>query len=146
MIATGFVQTGVGFLEGFGGQPPPIWKLTPEGYCEIVVPARELFYHDLPVEEGDYWVSQLTKQAQLPLTEEGTYAYSGWKDVPVWYLATIEDKALPIDAQRMMVGFAKASGADITLKQVQTSHSPMLSKPEETAEFVADAVTAFVEK
>jgi len=146
MIATGFVQTNVGFLEAFGGNPPAIWKLTPEGFLTIVVPVRDLFYHDLPVLEGDYWVSKLTKQAQLPMTEDGMHAYSGWKDTSVWYLATVEDKALPIEAQRIWVEMARTDGADVTLREVQSSHSPMLSRPEETVKFVLDAVGSFVEK
>jgi len=112
----------------------------------LAVPARELFYHDLPVAEGEYWVSKLTKQAQLPMTEDGTHAYSGWMDVPVWYLATVEDKAWPFEAQMMTAEMAKAAGGDITIRELASSHSPMLSRPEETAKFVLDAVAAFTQK
>jgi len=143
LIATGFCETGKSFLDGLGGQPPPTWRLDSSGFAQFNVPTRELFYHDLPEEEGNYWVSKLTKQASNALTSGGEHSYSGWKDVPVWFLATTEDKALPVQAQTYFVQLAKDSGADVTLKEVASSHSPMLSKPKETADFIVQAVTAF---
>jgi len=143
MIATGFCKTGLSFLDGFGGAPPPIWRLDPGEFVVLTVPAKDLFYHDLPDEEGNYWVSKLTKQSSNSLTTGGEYCYSGWKDVPVWYLATTEDKALPIEAQKYFVQLAKDSGADVTMKEIESSHSPMLSKPKETVKFIVQAVVAF---
>jgi hypothetical protein len=63
LIASGFT---------FAGLPPghswihslvihPFWRVNNDtSYTELVIPPRELFYHDLPPEEADYWVSQLT--------------------------------------------------------------------------------------
>jgi hypothetical protein len=49
MIATGFTVTGVSFLDGAGGKPPPSWKLDPKsGFAIVVAEPREMFYHDLP--------------------------------------------------------------------------------------------------
>ncbi|KAL3421228.1 hypothetical protein PVAG01_07673 [Phlyctema vagabunda] len=142
MMASGFGQTGMSFIDGLGGKPPPSWRTDPSGFAIITVPARELFYHDLPVEEGEYWVGKLTKQALKPLMEGGEDSYSGWKDVPVWFLATTDDHALPIQAQRMFVQLAQDAGGDVTTRDVASSHSPMLSKPKETAEFILEAVTS----
>ena len=144
MIASGFGQTGTSFIDGVGGSPPPSWRTDPSGFAVIVAPPRELFYHDLPVEEGDYWVSKLEKQALKALMEGGEFSYAGWRDVPVWLLATTEDKALPVQVVYMMVEMAKKEGADVTLREVASSHSPMLSKPKETEEFILEAVAAFV--
>jgi pimeloyl-ACP methyl ester carboxylesterase len=144
MIASGFTMTGVGFLEGLGGKPPPAWKLDPEsGFAVLVAEPRELFYHDLPVEEGNYWAGKLKKQSLKALTEGGEYAYGGWMDVPVWYLVTTEDKALPVEAQRFFVQMAKDAGGDVTSREISSSHSAMLSKPEETVRFILEAVAAF---
>jgi len=145
MIATGFTVTGKCFFDGFpGGVPPPIWRLDHEaGFLFLEVPARELFYHDLPEEEGELWVSKLTKQALKPLTEGGEHAYSGWKDVPVWYLSTTEDKALPVQGQQFFVQLARNDGADVTVRELPTSHSPMLSKPKETVDILLEALAAF---
>ncbi|KAF4624451.1 hypothetical protein G7Y89_g13720 [Cudoniella acicularis] len=116
MMASGFGATGVGFLEGIGGQPPPSWKLDLEsGFAVLVAEPRELFYHDLPEEEGNYWVKELQKQALKPFTEGGEHSYAGWMDVPVWYLITMEDKVLPFQAQQYFAQMAKAAGGDITV-------------------------------
>lgn len=143
VIASGFCQTGLTFMEGFGGKPPPIWRNDPSGFLILEVPPRELFYHDLPEEEGNYWVSKLKRQGLKVLEEGGEHSYSGWMDVPVWFLATTEDKALPIQAQRMMVQGAEDVGADITVREINSSHSPMLSQPKETVDVIVEAVTSF---
>ncbi|KAG9239196.1 Alpha/beta hydrolase fold-1 [Amylocarpus encephaloides] len=145
MMATGFTATGVSFLEGLGGTPPPFWKIDLEsGFAVLTVDPRPLFYHDLAEEEGNFWVSKLEKQSLKSLLEGGEYAYAGWKDVPVWYLATVDDQGLPIAIQRMFVQMAKDAGADVTLREVESSHSPMLSKPKETVEYLLEAVAAMV--
>jgi hypothetical protein len=144
MVASGSTPTGVSFLDGLGGKPPPSWKADTEtGFATIVVEARELFYHDLPEEEGNYWVSKIQKQSLEALARGGEHAYAGWMDVPVWYLATTEDKAFPVEAQRYFVQVAKVSGADVTLREIESSHSAMLSKPRETADFILEAVASF---
>jgi pimeloyl-ACP methyl ester carboxylesterase len=145
-MASGFGPSGISFIEGLGGKPPPSWKVDEEsGFAVLVAEPREMFYHDLPVEEGNYWVSKLTKQASRPLMnpEGGEHAYAGWKEVPCWYLATSADKAFPFEAQKYLVQMSKDQGGDITVREVESSHSPMLSKPEETAKFIEEAAAAF---
>jgi len=113
------------------------------GFVDLVADARKLFYHDLPVEEGDYWVTRLTKQSTKALVEGGESVYSGWKDTPVWYLATRQDQGLPFEAQKFFVQSAKEAGGDVTLREIESSHSPFLSKPKETVDFILEAVKAF---
>lgn len=145
MMASGFTIAGVTFLAGLGGNPPPTWKLDPEsGFAVIVAEPRELFYHDLSVEEGNYWVGRLEKQSLKAFTEGGEHTYAGWMDVPVWFLATTEDRAFPIQAQRMFSQMAKDGGGDVTLREIESSHSPMLSRPKETADFILEAAASFV--
>ncbi|KAB8067244.1 hypothetical protein BDV29DRAFT_186545, partial [Aspergillus leporis] len=63
LLASGFTFTGLSFMDPFFGRPPPSWRVIREtGYAELVTPPRELFYHDLPAEEAEFWVSQLTPQ------------------------------------------------------------------------------------
>lgn len=147
IIASGFPVSGKSFLDGFGGQPPPSQNFNYDtGFAEIIVDARELFYHDLPEQEGHEWVKKLTKQSLKTLTEGGEHTYAGWMDVPVWYLATTEDKAFPFEAQKMFVRMTRDAGGDITLREIQSSHSPMLSRPDETADIIVDAVKAFADE
>jgi pimeloyl-ACP methyl ester carboxylesterase len=144
LIASGFAQPGMAFLDGTGGTPPPTWRLDPSGFAELQVPARELFYHDLPEAEGDEWVEKLTKQSSKAFTEGKDVVYPGWKDVPVWMLLTTEDKALPVELQKMFVDMVK-DVADVTVKEIASSHSPMLSKAKEVVEFILDGTKSFVE-
>jgi pimeloyl-ACP methyl ester carboxylesterase len=145
LIASGFTFTGLAFMDPFLGRPPPSWRVNSDtGYADLVTPPRELFYHDLPAEEAEYWVSQLTTQSLKSLFEGGEYAYAGWQDLPaVWYIGTVEDRGLPVLAQRMTVGMARAMGCAVEHRELQTSHSPFLSMPEETVRIMVEAVEAF---
>ncbi|RFU76306.1 alpha beta-hydrolase [Trichoderma arundinaceum] len=147
MMATGFAITGKSFLATTGGKPPPFWIADTEtGFATLVADTRDLFYHDVPEEEGNFWVSKLTKHSLKSLSEGGEHVYSGWKDVPCWYLVTLEDHALPADAQKLFVKAAQEDGGDVTMRQVAAGHSPMLSKPKEAAAFVLEAAADFFEK
>ncbi|OBT60795.1 hypothetical protein VE03_09906 [Pseudogymnoascus sp. 23342-1-I1] len=144
LIASGFTLTGLAFMDPFFGHPPPSWRVNKEtGYAEIVTPPRELFYHDVPEEEAEYAVSQLTPQSLKSLFEGGEYSYAGWMDVPAWYIGTVEDRGLPVVAQRLNVGVAREMGCSVEHRELQTSHSPFLSQPEETVGILVEAVEAF---
>jgi pimeloyl-ACP methyl ester carboxylesterase len=142
VIASVYAQAGMTFLDGTGGKPPPSWRFDPDGFAEIQAPARELFYHDLPIEEGDEWVAKIRKQSSKALTEDREFVYPGWQDVPVWTLLTTEDKALPLEMQKMLVGTVQ-DVADIRVKEIASSHSPMLSMPKEVVEVILKATHAF---
>jgi pimeloyl-ACP methyl ester carboxylesterase len=144
LIASGFTFTGLAFMDPFFGHPPPSWRVNKEtGYAEIVTPPRELFYHDVPEADAEYAVSQLTPQSLKSLFEGGEYAYAGWMDVPAWYIGTVEDRGLPVVAQRLNVGMAREMGCPVEHRELQTSHSPFLSQPEETVGILVEAVEAF---
>ncbi|KAK6838005.1 hypothetical protein PG987_006286 [Apiospora arundinis] len=89
-VATGFVPTGACFLAALGGTPPPLWRYVSEprvlttdaddladdgsdtttrAFCAVRVSAREAFYGDLPVEEGE----------RLVATEDRAFPYEGQK-------------------------------------------------------------------
>ncbi|ORX98447.1 Alpha/Beta hydrolase protein [Clohesyomyces aquaticus] len=146
LISSGFGITGQSFIGGLGGVPPPTWSAAPTGYAELtnIIPSAELFYHDLPADEAEYWVSQLTKQSLKALMEGGEDSYSGWKDCKTWILLSVEDKAFPVEAQRALVGWARGEGAKVEVRELASSHSAMLSQPEKVAEFVVEAVDDFV--
>lgn len=144
LIASGFTLTGLSFMDPFFGRPPPAWRVNDQtGYAELVASPREMFYHDLPEEEATYWISHLTSQSLKALFEGGEYTYAGWKDVPSWYIGTVEDRGLPVLAQRMSVGMARGMGASVEHRELQTSHSPFLSQPGLTVEIIVEAVDAF---
>lgn len=144
LIASGFTLTGLTFMDPFLGHPPPAWRVNHEtGYAELVASPREMFYHDVPDEEAEYWVSQLTTQSLKALFEGGEHTYAGWQDVPSWYIGTTEDRGIPVLAQRMGVGIAREMGGVVEHRELETSHSPFLSQPEATVGIIVEAVEAF---
>ncbi|KAK5958305.1 hypothetical protein OHC33_000147 [Knufia fluminis] len=145
LLATGYTKTGLSVLASMGGTPPPFWHINLESNnIEITAPLRELFYRDLPLDEGNDWVCKLEKQATKAFLEGGKHVYAGWMDVPVWNLITTEDNALPYEVQRSYVETARAQGGDVTVREVDSGDFPMLSRVDETVEFILDAVRAFV--
>ncbi|KAH7324266.1 Alpha/Beta hydrolase protein [Stachybotrys elegans] len=146
MIATGFTIAGMVF---FPKDSKPLGQWVPDfdaGIAKIVADPRDMFYHDLPEEEAEAWVKKLTTHSIKSLTEDGEYSYEGWKDVPCWYLVTKQDHALLPQIQQYFIDLAKVSGGNVTAREVESSHSPMLSKPFDTAQFVEDAVADFVSR
>ncbi|KAI9372843.1 hypothetical protein BJX61DRAFT_533616 [Aspergillus egyptiacus] len=85
----------------------------------LIAACRELFYHDLPAEEAEYCGQE--------------YTYSGWKDVPAWYIGTVEDRGLPVVAQRIQLGMAREMGGKIEHRD----------RPRATVEIICEAVLAF---
>ncbi|PVH71171.1 alpha/beta-hydrolase [Cadophora sp. DSE1049] len=147
LIATGFCATGADFLTSGGGSPPPFWKISSSGFAEFTLDdegIREFFYHDLPIEEGKKCVGEVTKHSLKSLSEGGEDVYAGWRDVDCWFLGTREDRGLPFEVQGMLVGMAREQGGNVVMREVQSGHAPMLSRPEETVEFLLEATKAFV--
>ncbi|OAQ71082.1 alpha/beta-Hydrolase [Pochonia chlamydosporia 170] len=144
LIATGFNTAGMSFLDCVGGTPPPTWKADTEtGFAVITADIKDMFYHDLPDEEAEMWASRILPQSLKVLKEGGEDSYEGWRDVPCWQLQTTEDRGLPIAMQKMVVQMAKDRGVELEAREIQSSHSPMLSRPEETVAFLEDAAKAF---
>lgn len=145
LIASGFTLTGWAFMDPFCGFSPPFCgPNSTTGFVELRAPPREFFYHDLPAAEGEYWAGQLTPQSIPSLYSGSAHAYAGWRDVAAtWYLATVEDRGLPIAFQRLQVGVARGCGADVTIVELPTSHSPFLSQPDRTVAVLVDALRDF---
>jgi hypothetical protein len=51
---------------------------------------------------------------------------------------------LLVQALRAFAQSANDAGVDVTLGEVQSSHSPMLSRLKETLDFVLEVVVAFI--
>ena len=97
--------------------------------------AGEVLFHDLPTEEAKKWAGMLRPMSMKPMFEETSYA--AYQDIPTGYLYCSNDKSLPLVAQQYIMSAAKEAGAKIVLEEtVEASHSPFLSKIEETSAFV----------
>jgi len=51
---------------------------------------------------------------------------------------------IPFPIQQAFAQRAKEDGAEFTTRELKSGHSPFLSRPEETAEVLLEAVDAFV--
>lgn len=145
LMGTGFTQAKLSFLDCIGGKPPPFWRANTEtGFAELVDTSSStaMFYHDLAPADAAAWTEKLRPHSLRSLAEGGEHVYEGWRDVPMWYLITREDRGLPLDVQRWLAGMVRAKGADVTVREVDSGHSPMLSRPEEVVEFLVEAARA----
>lgn len=71
---------------------------------------------------------------------EDVMGVPAWKALPSWYMVATNDEAIPPDAERL---FAQRMGA--TVVEIESSHVPMISQPDEVSaliETAAQAVTA----
>ncbi|KAF5572427.1 methyltransferase [Fusarium pseudoanthophilum] len=143
-IATGFCFTGLTFMDHFLNITPPFFRVNKKtGYADLTVRPQKFFYHDLPPAEADHATSMLTTQSLKALFEGRDYSYSGWLDVPVWFIGTIEDQGLPVLIQRAQIGTVRMLGARVVYTELKTSHSPFLSQPTQVVQIILQAFEAF---
>lgn len=129
----GFVlDQGQSVLGTFGESPNN--ELKPNGRFTMKDTAS-LIYHDLPPEEASSWASKIIDQSYAVQTTAITR--TAYKYIPSTYVITEDDHAVPLQYQEM---FAAATGAEV--KKIHSGHSPQLSKPEELADFIAEAAAA----
>ncbi|KLO93050.1 uncharacterized protein LW93_6043 [Fusarium fujikuroi] len=143
-IATGFCFTGLTFMDHFLNITPPFFRVNKKtGYADLTVRPQKFFYHDLPPAEADHATSMLTTQSLKALFEGREYSYSGWIDVPVWFIGTVEDQGLPILVQRAQIGMVRVLGGRVVYTELKTSHSPFLSQPKQVVQIVLQAFESF---
>jgi pimeloyl-ACP methyl ester carboxylesterase len=87
--------------------------------------------------------TQLMPQSLKSFYGDGDAVYAGWKDVPTWFIAATQDHTAPVEFHRGMVAAARKEGANVTLRELNTSHSPFFSQPEEVVKVIVDAANAF---
>nr|CEG05257.1 unnamed protein product [Fusarium clavum]CEG05899.1 unnamed protein product [Fusarium clavum] len=144
LIATGFCFTGLTFMDHFLNVTPPFFRVNKEtGFADLAVRPQRFFYHDLPPAEADHATSMLSTQSLKALSEGRDYSYSGWLDVPVWFIGTTEDQGLPVVVQRAQIGMVRVLGGHVVYTELQTSHSPFLSQPTQVVQIMLQAFRSF---
>lgn len=91
-----------------------------------------LFAQDLP-----RVVAKTMAASQRPGSYASLVTPSGppaWKTIPSWYLVAKQDRIIPPEAERVM-----AARAGATTVEVNTSHVPMLSKPQSVISLIRKA-------
>jgi Alpha/beta hydrolase family len=141
--------TTLGAIAAHGGYTSPVSELQDDGnlvWAKNVETAGGL-YNDLSIEEAAYWLSRLQTQASSVMS--GSADYVAWKDIPSWYLICKRDKALKPDVQRAFIKEAReyldqvggpgTGEKNLKSEEIDTSHSPFLSRSGETAAFIEKA-------
>lgn len=119
---------GLSLIELLGEQSAPWIKVSDDGKTCFPQDPHNVFYADCSDE-----VSKIAAEALKPFSFPAMSHKSnnqGWREVPCTYMFCVDDMALPYQAQQAMVD---GSGIDFTTVTFKTSHSPFLSKPDETA-------------
>jgi pimeloyl-ACP methyl ester carboxylesterase len=96
---------------------------------------REIFYNDLDAETAAECVEQL-----VPFSYQcyfGKTGYAAYEDVESTFVFCTEDRAIPLQVQEGMVAGAEQQGAKFGRVVLEgSSHSPMISRPDEVAEVI----------
>ncbi|KAK7757911.1 hypothetical protein SLS62_000289 [Diatrype stigma] len=97
------------------------------------------FYNDLAPEEAEKWAGRLLPMSEyLNIDAEGIYG--GFGDVPTWFVVCEKDLVFKPEVQEQFVAKIREVNPDVTVRRLESSHSPMLSRPAELAGVVEEAV------
>jgi pimeloyl-ACP methyl ester carboxylesterase len=105
-----------------------------EGFLKLTrTGVSDLFAQDL-----DETAKEVVYAAQGPINAAalgGTLTQAAWRGRPVFYLVGDQDHAIPrVEQERM------AARMEATIAHVNSSHVPMLSRPDVVADFILQAI------
>jgi pimeloyl-ACP methyl ester carboxylesterase len=133
-VAAFALDVGESLVSAVGGEPPSWWVI--DGPVATAgtddEPAASLFFGDVDDRLAAESVARLKPQSVLAFQEPLTEAV--WRTVPSTYLVTGSDAIFPAAAQ---TGLAERAGA--TVRHVDSSHSPFLSRPDEVVAVIEEA-------
>jgi pimeloyl-ACP methyl ester carboxylesterase len=110
-----------------------------DGRAWMLPNGTEFFCGDLSAEEQKLvWATHYAPVADL--FQQQKITSTPWKSKPSWYILTTQDHTVHPDLQRWV---SKRMGA--TVVEVESSHVPMLSKPDVVIEVIRTAAKAIQE-
>ena len=134
-VAAFVLDEGESLLGAVGGVAPSWWVV--DGPLATAgteaEPATGLFFADVDAAVAAAAVGRLKAQSSAAFSDEVTTV--AWRDKPTTYVVTEQDAIFPLPAQEAL---AARSGS--TVVRMDTSHSPFLSKPDELADIIEDAL------
>jgi pimeloyl-ACP methyl ester carboxylesterase len=149
-LCAGVPLEGMSMMDGAGGQTLPWWRLIDPNGKEPAVPNSgvwlwvdgngtdpgNLFFHDCSPEEKAEAVRRLQYFSEGCTWSKATYA--AWKHVESNFLICTEDHAMPPMMQEAMPTMGDAEGIKTwkRVERIAASHSPFMSMPQETTNFV----------
>lgn len=96
---------------------------------------RDIFAQDVPV--GEARVMAATQKPVIGEAFEASVPQAAWKAIPSWYMVASSDRALNPDLERF---YARRMGA--TTIEVDSSHVPFVSRPQQVARLIGEAARA----
>ena len=146
MIASFIPQPKTSLMELLGNPPSGsgFHKFDITGHLIEVGGAgpEALLYNDLPAEEGRQWAARLKPQSWISNTKPPSANGVGWHHIPTSYLICDNDQAVRPSLQRRMVDESNETLATmgsplrIRVEVIEAGHSPFLSTPVETANYI----------
>jgi pimeloyl-ACP methyl ester carboxylesterase len=122
-------------LLGVVGEPPPWWII--EGDTLIAGRPLETFYHDAPPDDARRAIDRLQPSSYSMVTDRLTAA--AWRSIPSTYVICDEDQAVAPAAQEQLAKRAT------TIRRLPSSQSPMLSRPAEVAQIIAETARPVID-
>jgi pimeloyl-ACP methyl ester carboxylesterase len=126
------------------GAPPPAWlataQISSDGF--ITLPAKSIaenFSQDLPAMQSKVLAATQGPTAAHAFDEKLSHA--AWHDRPTWYVVAKQDHMIAPAAERAMAAMMHAH-----VTEIDSSHVPMLSHPEQVAAVIEDAITSTSER
>jgi pimeloyl-ACP methyl ester carboxylesterase len=116
-----------------GGRAPDWWIDNGDGSLGVAGP-EEIFYNDCSPEVAAASVARLHPQSRA--SAEQPVEAVAWRDVPTTYVVCERDNAIPVPAQEML---SQRAG---TVRRLDASHSPFLSRPDEVVAIIREAAGA----
>jgi len=132
------IPVGQSLQGAFGGNDLP-WYNVSDDKTEInPMTPEKIFYNDMPQDMVRKWVAKLRPHSYQTLHSKVEHAM--WRTVPSTYLYCLQDNAIPIAVQELMVKeWAGGAGVTIRTETVDAAHSPFFTKPDEMAVAIVKA-------
>ncbi|KAJ5640035.1 uncharacterized protein N7484_007897 [Penicillium longicatenatum] len=122
------IAEGQSLISAFGGNDLPWFRVSDDKLEVNVADPEKIFYNDCNDAQVERAVAALKSHSYQAFHSVCTYA--AWKNIPSTYLYCLQDAAIPLTVQKMMVeGTAKGFG--MRTETVDASHSPFISQPDE---------------
>ncbi|OKL60697.1 hypothetical protein UA08_04256 [Talaromyces atroroseus] len=100
----------------------------------------QVFYHDVPRDKASIAAKEIKLHSKASLSTPSTP--SAWGDSDFdgrrAYIRALDDRAILPVTQEMML---KYSGVEWKVREMNTSHSPFLPRPRETADIILDIIS-----
>lgn len=137
-LAAFMIEAGMPSLGDPRGRPPgDALRIGPDTAVLNPAYAYDMLYHDCDPQVAAECTAQLRPFACAGWDPVQTTATPAWALYPTTYVICAQDRTMSPDTQRAMA----ASAGDTV--ELDTSHSPFLSRPRQVADIIADRIRLY---